>query len=361
MAHRYDPLGFDRGRVWRGRERRQSNGPRRRGLLDWDWSPLTLWDAWNLRQLDPYSLDVPSLLQGELKLKSNWIYTEEERRWQSVQERVMREARRAVGSRNAYMLLALYWLDHGVRERGNEITVVEMQDQREQWLELCCRVEDRMKALIHDRELVVEVNPSANRVIGPMASYDQHHVFQLTLGEDQRLSRQVRVSVNTDNPAVCNTTLAHEHYLIGEVLMARGVPEGEVVEWLEWLRQNGEDYNFVRRLKTPEESPDMRRLLDWLRGIRKSVRESRTREGKRLAFWAWLQETRLRSLGFEPELIAQQPEFLQRIASLERRSGIGLSNEVGHLNRLQALHATDSDLESRLAHLEQQLQLLKRS
>ena len=321
VAKKYDPLGFDQGNVWRGRERRVSEKRlRRRGLLDWDWSPLTLWDAWNLRQLDPYSLDLKGLLQGTLDLKTTWIYTEEERRWHSVQERVMREVRREIGSRNAFMLLALYWLDPGVRQRGNEITVIDMQERRGEWLELCNRVEDKMKTLIHDKELVVEANPSANRIIGPMASYDQHHVFQLTLDDDQRLSRQVRVSINTDNPAVCNTTLAHEHYLVGEILIARGVPEAEVVKWLEWLRQNGEDYNFVRRLKTPEESPDMRRLLDWLRSIRKSVREARTREAKRQAFWRWLQETRLRAHGFDSKRIAKEPEILERILSLELRS-----------------------------------------
>ena len=45
---------------------------------------------------------------------------------------------------------------------------------------------------------VVEVHPSANRIIGPMADYGEHHVFRLTLDEDNRLSRQVRVSVNSE-------------------------------------------------------------------------------------------------------------------------------------------------------------------
>lgn len=321
VGARYDPLGLNPGKVWRGQERRQSRPAYPRGLLDWDWSPLTLWDAWRLRQLDPYVLDLSELLQGEIKLRRGWIYTEEERRWRTVQERVMRETRREIGSRNAYMMLALYWLDPGVRQRGNEITVIDMKPQRQQWLELCCRVEEKMKQQIHDRELVIEANPSANRIIGPMASYDQHHIFQLTLNDDQKLSRQVRVSINTDNPAVCNTTLAHEHYLVGEILIARGVPEAEVVKWLEWLRQNGEEYNFVRRLKTPEESPHMDRLLRWLQGIRKSVREARTRDTKRQAFWRWMQETHLKSQGFERERIAKEPQILERITSLTHRLG----------------------------------------
>ncbi|MEM1180220.1 MAG: hypothetical protein AAGM22_17895 [Acidobacteriota bacterium] len=320
LATRFDPLSLGQTKTaWRGPERRAQAEPPRRGLMDWDWSPLTLWDAWRLRQLDPYGLDLASLFRGELRMKTTTIHTEEERRWQSVQERILRKERRSVGSRNAYVLLGLYWLDPGVRQRGDEITVVKMYEDREAWLKLCCRVEERMKLLIHQKELVVEVNPSSNRIIGPMASYDQHHVFELTLDDKHRLARGVRVSVNTDNPAVCNTTLAHEHYLLGEVLIARGVPEAEAVEWLEWLRQNGEDYNFVRRLKSPEESADMKRLLDWLRGIRKSVREARSRDEKNHAFWTWLQETRLRALGFSSARIAKEADVLDRIVRSERR------------------------------------------
>lgn len=356
VAKHYDPLDLECS--WE--DQGAHNAPRR-GLLDWDWSPLTLWDAWRLRQLDPYSLDIPALLKGDLCLKKGWIYTEEERRWLSVQECVMRAAGREVGSRNAYMLLALYWLDPSVRSQGNEITVVHMQDRRDLWRELCCRVEERMKTLVHQRELVIEVNPSSNRIIGPMASYGQHHVFHLTLGDDQRLARGVRVSVNTDNPAVCHTTLAHEHYLIGEILIARGVPEAEVVEWLDWLRQNGEDYNFVRRLKTPEESADMRRLLDWLRAIRKSVREARTRPEKQQAFWSWLQETRLRAHGFDRQRIAKEPEILERIVSLEwrlretiaeRGERAGVVDQWLDALRMQTSRSAEGSPEDRLEVLE---------
>ena len=278
------------------------------------------------------------------------IYTEEDRRWMQVQERIMRGIRRNVGSRNAYLLLALYWLDPQVRRQGNDITVVDMQEQRSLWLELCQRVGRRMKTLIHQKELVVEANPSSNRIIGPMAAYDQHHLFHLTLDDDRCLSRQVRVSVNTDNPAVCNTTLAHEHYLMGEVLIRQGIPEAEVVEWLEWLRQNGEAYNFARRLKTPEESSEMRRLLEWLRGVHKSVREARTREEKRRAFWTWLRETRLRAHGFDREQIDRDPNLLERLVAVEAR----LRNHRGNLDHESLLRALgDGEAEGRIETLEE--------
>jgi hypothetical protein len=195
--------------------------------------------------------------------------------------------------------------------------VVDMQADGARWLELCHRVEERMKELIREQEMVVEVNPSSNRIIGPMARYDQSHLFQLTLDQNQRLSRSVRVSINTDNPAVCNTTLAHEHYLVGEILMKKGVPEAEVVQWLEWLRQNGEDYCFARQLPTAEKNPDMRALLNWLKRVRPGVLEASTRRAKYSACWDWQRRTWLRRRGFQPERIEAEPEILERILFLE--------------------------------------------
>lgn len=288
--------------------------------LDWNWSPLTLWDAWTLRQLDPYSFDRRAMVSGRLEMRPLLSPCEEDRRWHQVQERVLKEVNRTIGSRNAFLLLALYWMSPEVRDKGSEIVVVDMAEDRATWLELCRRVEEKMKRKIQEKELVVEVNPSSNRMIGPMERYGQHHVFNLTLDDENRLKREVRVSVNTDNPAVCNTTLAHEHYLLGEILIRRGVPEAEVIHWLEWLRQNGEDYNFVRRLRKSDEDPSMKRILDWLADIRPTVREARTRRAKLEAFRDWLQTTRLRSRGFTRRTLeTTDHEALERLVSLEVR------------------------------------------
>ncbi len=307
MASDYDPLGLDPAREQPDVEELSQllrDSPDRfvsaleagrRRLLDWNWSPLTLWDAWRLRQLDPYTVDLKKLLGGKLEAKPLTGFSAEERRWHLLQKRLTESLEPDVGSRNAYLLLALYWLSPKVRKEGEKIHVVDMQEKKSLWLELCSRVEERMKRRIYEQEMVVEVNPSSNRIIGPMDRYGQHHVFHLTLDEDQRLRRQVRVSVNTDNPAVCNTTLAHEYYLLGEILIGKGVPEAEVVKWLEWLRSNGEDYNFARRLKTPEESPDVERLMKRLRETTPTVREARSRKAKYDALWQWFRETRLRS------------------------------------------------------------------
>lgn len=216
--------------------------------LEHDWSPLGLYDAWRLRQLDPYSLDL-KILRKEGRLQClRPMPGEQYHRWAYIQSLVVEEARRYVGSRNAYHLLMKYWFDQEVREKGEQVMLVDMQSDRDRWLELCHNVEERMIEEVQRHQLVVEVNPTVNRFIGAMGRLEEHHVFRMTLDQEKRLSRRVRVTVNTDNPAVFNTSLSHQYYLLGESLIRRGEPEAEVVEWLEWLRKNGEDYSFVRQL-----------------------------------------------------------------------------------------------------------------
>lgn len=265
-------------------------GRSRRGLHDDgrkpppDLSPLTLYDAWLLRQLDPYSVDVAELDRGRLVLCNRWSDSPQRRRWYAIQRDVQGKVRREVGSPHAYQIVKRYWFGRSVRVQGAKLHLCDMHDKRDLWIELCRKVQRRMVEEVHTRQVVVEVNPSVNRVIGAMERLEQHPVFQLTLDEEKRLKREVRVTVNTDNPAVFNTSLAHEYYLLGEILLRDKVPEPAVVQWLEWLRDNGREYSFVRQLPDPDE-PEMKALLDAVRNARPAVRSVRGKEKKYEVFW----------------------------------------------------------------------------
>lgn len=260
-----------------------------------DWPLPTLHDAWSLRQLDPYSVDLERILERrEYSIRDRTRHGAHHQRWADVQARVLAEVNEHVGSNQAYELLRLYWYHSEVRKEGNRITTVDMQPDREDWLALCHAVQEKMKTLVRNRELVVEVNPSSNRIIGPFSEMSHHHVFRMTLNDAQRLSREIRVTVNTDDPGVFNTSLAHEYYLLGEILLRKGVPEAEVMSWLDWLRGNGNDSCFVRALPEPGDprierilaslQSSCRPLLDRLSGERS--RSSARWEG----FWRKLEE-----------------------------------------------------------------------
>lgn len=239
-----------------------------------DWPLPSLHDAWMLRQLDPYSIDVKDLIQGKYQVRKSFRLGTQHQRWSDIQATVLEEVNRHVGSNAAYRLLNLYWYSSRVREAGNKSITIDMQAERDTWLSLCQEVQEKMKRLVQRRELVVEVNPSSNRLVGPLSELAEHHIFRLTLNDGNPLARDLRITVNTDDPGVFNTSLAHEYYLLGETLMNQGFSETEVVEWLDWLRQNGNDSTFLRSL--PQASDPRIRAL--LRRIKSNPRHRRLRE-----------------------------------------------------------------------------------
>jgi hypothetical protein len=229
---------------------------------DQGWQPTTLYDAWRLRQLDPYSLSEISGGDDHIKIRRRSDSTEH-KRWAAVQTRVLSELKPFIGTNAAYHLVKHYWYSQNVRNRGNSTVTVEMKNQKIQWLQICRDVQVKLLNIVRERQLVVEVNPSSNRVVGPMDKMDDHPVFRLTLDKDNHLAIDSRVTINTDDPGVFATSLTHEFYLLGEILVNRGVPETEVVKWLEWLRKNGEDYSFLRNHPNASDTR-MKEVLDYL-------------------------------------------------------------------------------------------------
>ncbi len=253
-----------------------------------DLSPLMLWDAWRLRQLDPLLLSVDHLLADKENVFPGPIPVgAAPRRWLATQQKIYAQVSEEIGSYSAFHILDRYWRDPGVWRRGHEITTVDMSSQRALWMQIARKAQSRLRELVRHRQLVIETNPTCNRMIGPMARLSDHHIFNLTLNENGKLARDVITTVNTDNPGVINTSLAHEYYLLGEILLQRGIPEGDVVAWLDWLRQNGHDYTFLRFLPKSTDrryrklltaiDKDRGPLRDWMSAGRKLWRQDRRR------------------------------------------------------------------------------------
>jgi adenosine deaminase len=232
------------------------------GSCNQGWLPITLYDSWRLRQIDPYSLD-RSLKPDEkfqIRLRAEGA---EHKRWANVQKKVLDEVNEDIGTTAACTLVRLYWYNPKVRKNGKTTIKVDMKSKKKLWLRLCHQAQAKMQAIIREKQLVLEMNPSSNCIIGPMEKMDEHPVFRLTLDKENRLSRDFHVTINTDDPGVFATSLPHEFYILGEILLNRGVPEPEVVKWLDWLRQNGEDFSFLRDMPDAKDSR-IRTILDHL-------------------------------------------------------------------------------------------------
>ncbi len=227
------------------------------------WLPITLYDAWRLRQIDPYSVDNIFEEQSDkfkIRTRGEGI---EHKRWANVQKKVLDEVEQYFGIKASYKLVKRYWYNPEVRQNAKKLITIDMKSQKELWLSLCHQAQEKLQAIVRDKQLVVEVNPSSNRIIGPMEKLEEHPVFRLTLDKENRLSRDCRVTINSDDPGVFATSLSHEFYLLGEILLNRGVPEPEVVKWLDWLRRNGEDYSFLRDMPDAKDSR-IKSILDHL-------------------------------------------------------------------------------------------------
>lgn len=254
-----------------------------------EWLPMTLYDSWRLRQVDPYSLDCSHINDNKFHIRQRGQGLEH-KRWADVQRRVLKEVDQHVGSQAAYGLVKLFWYGPSVRKEGNKIITIDMKEKKDIWLKVCREAQRKLQEMVRDSQLVIEANPSSNRSIGPMSSLADHPVIRLTLQKDFKLAREIRVTINTDNPGVCSTSLHHEYYLMGEVLLNRGVPETEVVEWLNWLRKNGKNYSFLNVLPFNKDK-DMAAVIEnlttkypelerRLRGTRKKYVSKEKRKNK---------------------------------------------------------------------------------
>lgn len=246
-------------------------------------TPLQMHDVWKLRQLDPEFLVFPADEKDNRRanstLKSKPLPGDDSPtwRWNRTTKRRVDQVCEEVGCNPPYDYLQRYWYSMRTYKEGNKPKLIDMEDNRDLWIELCQRVQREMQRRIAERQIVVEVNPSANRIIGPMGSLAEHHIFDLTVDKDSEKptwNRRIRVSVNTDNPGTANTSLTHEYYLLGEAMLKRGFPEPEVVDWLEWLRATGEESSFVQQLPGRADR-NMGRLLKYFEDRRHRPREFR--------------------------------------------------------------------------------------
>lgn len=254
-------------------------------------SPIILHDVWRLRQLDPDSVDLrnnQAQRQGQqLFFRPLDSVDTAAWRWNRIESQALRRLQEQVGINPPVELLARYWFDPRTRDEGDKLILIDMEDKIETWLEVCRKTQERMQERVQSKQIAIEVNPSTNRLIGPMSRIAEHHIFNLTLDLKKQPNRRLHVTVNTDNPGTTNTSLAHEYYLLGETLIQQGRPEAEVVDWLEQLRSNGNDYSFVRQLPLPDD-PSMSRIIDDIQKRHRPLHTLKDPEAILRALWKWV-------------------------------------------------------------------------
>lgn len=117
-----------------------------------------------------------------------------------------------------------------------------------------------MQRYVAKRGISIETNPSSNYRISTIDKYVEHPLLNfynmgLTWNEDKlRGCPQLHVSINTDDKGIFDTTLENEYALMGNAVENIKDEDGNdtynkqmVYDWLERIRQNGNQQSFLRQ------------------------------------------------------------------------------------------------------------------
>lgn len=112
----------------------------------------------------------------------------------------------------------LYYYHFGLQERllGQ---VPESLQITADYIALVAQVQDHMMRRLMEQGICIECNPSSNYLIGTFRSYERHPIlrfnsFGLCVPEHPDESIQLRVSINTDDQGIFDTSLENEYALM---------------------------------------------------------------------------------------------------------------------------------------------------
>lgn len=156
-------------------------------------------------------------------------------------------------------LLVRYHFGFQERQEGERVVQFAVTPDYASVLE---KIQVRMMEKIMVRGIAVECNPSSNRLIGTFDCYEEHPIFRfnhfgLNLPEYNQSVGQLRVSINTDDLGVFDTSIENEYALLFGALCNRRNADGklllchdEILAYLEHLRIMGNDMTFPKAEKT---------------------------------------------------------------------------------------------------------------
>ncbi|HKH45340.1 MAG TPA: hypothetical protein VKM72_11800 [Thermoanaerobaculia bacterium] len=149
-------------------------------------------------------------------------------------------------------VLAMLGLD---RSRAPRCLLVDSE-----YTELVGKLRQRVFRRVELAEVILEVCPTSNLLIGKFPSYDRlpyTNLNRLHLDPAADNEPQILFSINSDDPGMFQTTVANEYRALGQALIAtRKYQRRQVVQWLDEARRVGLASTFI-----PPWSPPTRREI----------------------------------------------------------------------------------------------------
>lgn len=147
-------------------------------------------------------------------------------------------------------LYYLYHYDNEVKTKGLKPISFTVK----KWMiELVRNLQNEMIKEIAQRGISIECNLTSNYLISTFRKYDKHPILRFSnYGlEANSTSSQLRVTINTDDLGVFDTSLENEYALLFEAICRKRHEEGNyndevVYDYLEYIRQNGMLVSFKK-------------------------------------------------------------------------------------------------------------------
>lgn len=134
-------------------------------------------------------------------------------------------------------------------ERMYEVIQITVSENEIVLLE---RLQIHLRNKLNEKGVVVEANPTSNLAISGIERLFHHPVMNLNtkglVREEQEGSGLV-ISINSDDPAVFNTSISNELSYIFYLLEDKGYPRDSILEWIEKIREWGVMTSFIEDRK----------------------------------------------------------------------------------------------------------------
>lgn len=136
-------------------------------------------------------------------------------------------------------LMFEYLSNTDVLYRGRETEWVDVAEEATALAEIQADLCDA----IRERNLVIEINPSSNLLVGNFSELKHHPLFSLRppSGSDGGLP----VAIGSDDPVIFETDLAVEYQLVNDALRLAGFGDRDVRRWMDDARRVGLTHRFT--------------------------------------------------------------------------------------------------------------------
>lgn len=144
----------------------------------------------------------------------------------------------ARSNNNARRLCDQFLTNKTIWEKGNSVDLFSYPQEISDIIE---KMQNYLMAVIVNKKIAIETNPSSNVKIGPIDGYVDHPIYRF-------MANGINVSINTDDKGIFATSLSNEYSLIAKAYCQRGHTIAEAALLIERLKYKAQGQLFESKV-----------------------------------------------------------------------------------------------------------------